>query len=82
MSKPTWRPLRFLLPVLCAALLPGADSCNPFGNDDEDDDSAGGPVPVLLASGDIGPAGGIVEVTSGPKTGVKIDIPVGALSTR
>ena len=79
MENTSRRPLRFLLPALCAALLPGADSCNPFEDDDDQTPAPSGP--VLLATGQVGPLGGTVAVTSGPKAGVRIDIPAGALAT-
>jgi triacylglycerol esterase/lipase EstA (alpha/beta hydrolase family) len=52
-------------------------------NDHDDPPPSGTtpPAPVVLATGTVGPGGGTVQVTSGPRAGVGIVVPAGALAS-
>jgi hypothetical protein len=64
------------LPVLVLAglLLPAC-------HDDDGGDGGAAPDARLLAEAELGPAGGVVEVTSGPFAGTAVALPAGALAS-
>ncbi len=66
---------RLLALLLVAAAAP---SCN---SGDDPAPPGAPPGPVVLASGPVGPAGGTVQVTSGPYAGTRIVVPPGALAS-